>query len=299
MAVNFMQKQFKILIIGDEGIGKTSLLKRNLKVRFEEQTKLDIGVNLQLESINLAQLYAIEGEAIVDENVSSKIIINYHFWDLGGKKMFDQLRTAYFQGTNGIMLCVNLEEGLSIESIENFSKFLRNISDKHIGRLIPILIVGTKKDKILLEEDPDKNAIFLTLPSNLLREREFAIVSNVELPNEPVLLKIKEAQESYQVVEAILEKLEENEGGGISNIEPLPHGAENKLWITTSAKKGENVTKAFRLIERAVLEQRHRRFESPHPYIYYPPGSKGPMAPAAVGIVYKTPEIVEEEEENN
>uniref|UniRef100_A0A8C5KWY7 small monomeric GTPase n=1 Tax=Jaculus jaculus TaxID=51337 RepID=A0A8C5KWY7_JACJA len=100
---------FKLLLIGDSGVGKTCVL-----FRFSDDSKT---VELQGKKIKL------------------------QIWDTAGQERFHTITTSY-RGAMGIMLVYDFTNG---KSFENISKWLRNI-DEHASEDVERMLLGNKCD---------------------------------------------------------------------------------------------------------------------------------------------------------
>ncbi|MHA2062537.1 MAG: Rab family GTPase, partial [Candidatus Sifarchaeia archaeon] len=78
---------FKIVLLGDPSVGKTSLAKRYVDNMFRLDYIMTIGVDVRSKIIHV-------------QNKSVKLVI----WDLGGQSMFKDVRETYCAGANGAIL---------------------------------------------------------------------------------------------------------------------------------------------------------------------------------------------------
>lgn len=125
------KKYIKIVIAGDGGVGKTTLLKRYTtpanEYNFNEEEKLTRGYDFFIKDVN------ING-------------VNYSLtlWDLGGQNQFKSIHNncAFLLGTEGALLLFDLTRFHSFADIYFWLDLLHNYGD------FPILIVGSKFDMI-------------------------------------------------------------------------------------------------------------------------------------------------------
>lgn len=122
---------FKLILIGDANIGKTSLINRYVTNTFSESYICTIGVDFMMKSV----LY---------ENQTLKLQI----WDTAGMERYKQLTTSYYRGAQGAIVCFDVTNRASFESvskwIDNFCQFNNPIFERII------ILVGNKSD--LVEE---------------------------------------------------------------------------------------------------------------------------------------------------
>ncbi len=119
-----MSKIIKIIITGNGGVGKTTLLHRYIEGHFLVDTYMTIGVEFFIKELD------------VDE---SKILMQ--IWDFGGQERFRFLLKSYAKGTKGALFLFDLTRPLSIESIDEWIDICRSEDPT-----TPILLVGSKAD---------------------------------------------------------------------------------------------------------------------------------------------------------
>ncbi|MHA1269926.1 MAG: Rab family GTPase [Candidatus Helarchaeota archaeon] len=116
---------FKLVITGDAGCGKTSLIRRYADNKFDENYKPSIGADFTLKVINFS---------------SYDVILTC--WDIGGQDLFDSLRNYYYFGSNASIIVFDVTRPETFERIG--TKWLPDIRT-HVGD-IPVLILANKVD---------------------------------------------------------------------------------------------------------------------------------------------------------
>ena len=115
---------FKILVAGEGGAGKTSLLRRYVDGMFDESNVMTVGVDFFTKDV-------------LFDNVHCSL----QLWDLGGQKRFRYLLDNYVMGARGALLLFDLTMMPKIGDILEWV----NITRLHDINL-PIILVGTKND---------------------------------------------------------------------------------------------------------------------------------------------------------
>ncbi len=115
---------FKIIIVGEGGVGKTSLVKRSVDDYFKEDMKMTIGVDLSVKKITC------EGE---DKYLQ--------IWDLGGQPHFKAVADIYFRGSHGVMAVFDVTRRASMDRLDDWIERVQSI----LG-ILPMVIVGNKID---------------------------------------------------------------------------------------------------------------------------------------------------------
>ena len=115
---------FKIIVAGDGGVGKTTLLRRFVKGIFDESTIETIGVDFFLKELEY-------------DNAKCSL----QLWDLGGQERFRHLLNSFIMGSRAALLLIDLTRLPKIQYILNWVNLVR-MHDINL----PILLIGTKSD---------------------------------------------------------------------------------------------------------------------------------------------------------
>ncbi|TXT60430.1 MAG: Small GTP-binding protein [Promethearchaeota archaeon] len=115
---------FKILMVGDAAVGKTSLTIRYISGSFLEDLKLTIGVDF------FSKTTEFKGKKV-----------KYQIWDFGGEERFRFLLPQYCRGANGALFLYDITKHITLEHLPEWTSIIReNAGD------IPIILVGAKLD---------------------------------------------------------------------------------------------------------------------------------------------------------
>ncbi len=118
---------YKICIVGDGGVGKTSLVLRYCEDSFKDNYIMTIGSNFSTKSVVLPNYPNYE--------------IKLQLWDLAGQKHFSFVRPPFYRGATGIIYVYDLTRRSSFASMPNWQDEV----EKVIGRKSSV-IVGNKLD---------------------------------------------------------------------------------------------------------------------------------------------------------
>ncbi|CAM9982371.1 ras-related protein Rab-8A-like [Lampetra fluviatilis] len=116
---------FKLLLIGDSGVGKTCVLFRFSEDAFNSTFISTIGIDFKIRTIDL------DGKKI-----------KLQIWDTAGQERFRTITTAYYRGAMGIMLVYDITSEKSFENIKNW---IRNI-EEHASADVQKMVLGNKCD---------------------------------------------------------------------------------------------------------------------------------------------------------
>jgi len=128
---------FKVVLIGDSGVGKSNLLSRFTRNEFNLESKSTIGVEFATRSIQ------VEGK-----------IVKAQIWDTAGQERYRAITSAYYRGAVGALLVYDIAKHATYESVERWLKELRDHADQNIV----IMLVGNKSDLRHLRAVPTDEA---------------------------------------------------------------------------------------------------------------------------------------------
>lgn len=118
----------KVCLLGDFAVGKTSLIRRFVYNRFEDQYLSTIGVKVSRKTVFVPR----------SEEMVELIIM---LWDLAGGQEFDNVRTSYLRGVSGGVLVCDLCRASTLDSLPKYTNELA-----HINAKLPLVIAANKAD---------------------------------------------------------------------------------------------------------------------------------------------------------
>ncbi|KAF6720380.1 Ras-related protein Rab-18-B [Oryzias melastigma] len=130
----------KLLIIGESGVGKSSLLLRFTEDTFDPEQSATIGVDFKVKTL------AIEGN-------KAKLAI----WDTAGQERFRTLTPSYYRGAQGVILVYDVSRRDSFTKLENWLNELETYTTRND---IVKMLVGNKIDKDDREVDRNEGLKF-------------------------------------------------------------------------------------------------------------------------------------------
>ena len=120
---------FKVLLLGDSDVGKSSLILRYTEETFNSKLVNSIGVDFKMKK----------------EEIDEKVI-KVQIWDTAGHEKFRAITYSYYRGANAIIIVFDLSDKKSFISI---TEWLKQI-EKHAKENVFKFLVGNKSD--LVEE---------------------------------------------------------------------------------------------------------------------------------------------------
>ncbi|KAL4889946.1 ras family-domain-containing protein [Aspergillus ambiguus] len=161
---------FKVVLIGDSGVGKSNLLSRFTRNEFNLDSKSTIGVEFATRSIQ----------------VDSKTI-KAQIWDTAGQERYRAITSAYYRGAVGALLVYDISKHQTYDNVNRWLKELRDHADSNIV----IMLVGNKSDLRHLRAVPTEEAKQFASENNLSFIETSALdASNVELAFQNILTEI-------------------------------------------------------------------------------------------------------------
>jgi len=126
--VGFNKYFYKVCIVGDSEVGKTTLVNKYLKRRFVAEAQRTIGSNFFVKYVKISNV---------------KHLLTLQIWDLAGQPRFKWVRYAFYKGANGIVYAFDLTRRDTLDNILNWKEEV----ESKIG-VVPNIFVGNKLDLI-------------------------------------------------------------------------------------------------------------------------------------------------------
>jgi len=161
---------FKVVLIGDSGVGKSNLLSRFTRNEFNLESKSTIGVEFATRSIN------VDGKTVKAQ-----------IWDTAGQERYRAITSAYYRGAVGALLVYDIAKHATYVNVTRWLKELRDHADSNIV----IMLVGNKSDLKHLRAVPtDEAKAFATENGLSFIETSALDASNVESAFQTILTDI-------------------------------------------------------------------------------------------------------------
>ena len=116
---------FKIVLIGDSGVGKTNLLGRYLKKEYKEETKATVGVEFGEKK------YELNG-----------LKIKAQIWDTAGQERYKAITSMYYKGAKGALIVFDLSSKNTFQNVEKWYNEIKKTADPNIN----LILIGNKSD---------------------------------------------------------------------------------------------------------------------------------------------------------
>ncbi len=141
---NSYKKTLKIVILGDSGVGKTSLMNRFSTGKFTGQYKATIGAD-----------FLSKDNVIVNDNFfGQRHLVTLQIWDTAGQERFQSLGVGFYRGADACLLVYDVTDPHSLDNLDHWRKeFLDQVGGGIQGlgdasTQFPFVVVGNKIDKV-------------------------------------------------------------------------------------------------------------------------------------------------------
>lgn len=119
----------KVIILGDSGVGKTSLMNQYVNKKFSKQYKATIGADF------------LTKEVMIDDK-----LVTMQIWDTAGQERFQSLGVAFYRGADSCVLVYDITDQKSFESLNGWKEEFLVQAAPNTPDEFPFVCVGNKLD---------------------------------------------------------------------------------------------------------------------------------------------------------
>lgn len=116
---------FKVVLLGDSGVGKSNILSRYIRDEFSIDTKSTVGVEFGSKKIK-----------IKGTHIKSQI------WDTAGQERYKSITNAYYKGAKGALVVFDISRLETFNNIDRWIGELKTNADNEVS----IILIGNKSD---------------------------------------------------------------------------------------------------------------------------------------------------------
>ncbi|MDD1776809.1 MAG: GTP-binding protein [Candidatus Helarchaeota archaeon] len=131
---DFADFKWKIIVIGDPAVGKTSLMLRYTQKTFRELYIPTVGVQVSIKTVK------IEGFSC-----------SLNIWDIAGQQKFSNIRRLFYEGADAVIIVFDITDKQSFINSSNWYRDYSSLNYKKTG-----VLIGNKldlaKDRVILED---------------------------------------------------------------------------------------------------------------------------------------------------
>jgi small GTP-binding protein len=133
-----MELKCKISLLGNEQVGKTSLILRYIRNTFSPDYKTTLGADFIDKEFSSKEFKELKEK--------DRMVLT--IWDLAGQAHFEEIASLYIHGSAGIILVFDVNNPISLESISKWKKIAEKVSQNAI-----FICVGNKSDLRPVSDD--------------------------------------------------------------------------------------------------------------------------------------------------
>lgn len=122
---------YKVLVIGDLGTGKTSIIKRYVHQFFSVHYRATIGVDFALKVINW----------------DADTLIRLQLWDIAGQERFGNMTRVYYKEAVGAFIVFDVTRSATFEAVQKWKNDLDSKVMLPNGKPIPCVLLANKCDQ--------------------------------------------------------------------------------------------------------------------------------------------------------
>lgn len=221
---------WKIVIIGDPVVGKTSIRRKYLGETTQKEYIYTIGADFATKRLNLSKDFSVQ----------------YQIFDLAGQPKFDKVRSSFYSGIQAAVLVYDITNN---ESLKNLPKWIKEAKQNNDGTLDTFVVVGNKID--LKSQKNSNDQLLKKFLQDLSREMGHGIlhIYTSALTGENIDLLFKK----------ITEKLLNTASEKNPNIAKFAKEVQSKLKTETAVKR--EVIKATEDKKEIPLSERFERLD--------------------------------------
>lgn len=131
MSSNRKKVLLKVIILGDSGVGKTSLMNQYVHKRFSNQYKATIGADF------------LTKEVMIDDK-----LVTLQIWDTAGQERFQSLGVAFYRGADSCVLVHDITDAKSFDNLDSWmEEFLAHAAPRNAENF-PFVVLGNKADLV-------------------------------------------------------------------------------------------------------------------------------------------------------
>ncbi|KAI4878751.1 hypothetical protein NFI96_028758, partial [Prochilodus magdalenae] len=134
LEIQAMQQEhlFKVLVIGDLGVGKTSIIKRYVHQIFSQHYRATIGVDFALKVLNW----------------DSQTVIRLQLWDIAGQERYGNMTRVYYREAVGALIVFDVTRASTFDAVLKWKDDLDSKVTLSNGKPVPAVLLANKSDQL-------------------------------------------------------------------------------------------------------------------------------------------------------
>ncbi|MGH0172315.1 UNVERIFIED_CONTAM: hypothetical protein FKN15_063712 [Acipenser sinensis] len=131
MQNNQKEHLYKILVIGDLGVGKTSIIKRYVHQNYSQNYRATIGVDFALKVLNW----------------DTDTVVRLQLWDIAGQERFGNMTRVYYREAMGAFIVFDVSRLSTFDAVTKWKKDLDSKLTLSNGKPISAVLLANKCDQ--------------------------------------------------------------------------------------------------------------------------------------------------------
>lgn len=125
-------REVKVVLLGDQGVGKSSLVLRFVTNNFKLNSEATIGASFMSKMVMVSD----------KKNPSEQVPVNFKIWDTAGQEKYHSLAPMYYRGAAAAIVVYDITRRTSFSTLQDWINELRQLGPENIV----IAIAGNKSD---------------------------------------------------------------------------------------------------------------------------------------------------------
>ncbi|KAG7515868.1 ras-related protein Rab-32-like [Solea senegalensis] len=123
---------FKVLVIGDLGVGKTSIIKRYVHQIFSQHYRATIGVDFALKVLQW----------------DNDTVIRLQLWDIAGQERYGNMTRVYYREAVGALVVFDVTRASTFDAVLKWKDDLDSKVTLNYGKPVPTVLLANKSDQL-------------------------------------------------------------------------------------------------------------------------------------------------------
>lgn len=126
---------FKVLVVGDLGVGKTSVIKRYVHQIFSQHYRATIGVDFALKVLHW----------------DTDTVIRLQLWDIAGQERYGNMTRVYYREAVGALVVFDVTRSSTFDAVLKWKQDLDTKVTLNHGRPVPAVLLANKSDQVAVQ----------------------------------------------------------------------------------------------------------------------------------------------------
>lgn len=158
-----MGREFKVILVGEGSVGKTSLIHRFCDESFSETYLATIGVDITSKVVDVKEQ-----------------TFTFVFWDIAGQEKFKTQRSVFFKGSNGVILVCDCTNHDSLQALVKWHNEITSIVNSNLPSILLVNKIDLSEERKFFPDEIERIRTTLNLPVDIIFETSALEGKNVD-----------------------------------------------------------------------------------------------------------------------